>query len=97
MAPFLIWSYPSYILVLFAVLIYSLFLVLKVYILFLVPFCSNLAPFIVCFYSIFSSWGFSSILNSNSVYSLVNIFKFLLRKKGLYGLDIILVTQLIEV
>ena len=92
MAPFLIWLCPGRVLVLFAVLIYSPFLVPRVCILFLVPFCSNLALFIVHSYSVLSSWGSSLVLSSSSVRGLIDIFKFLLRKKGLYGLNIILAT-----
>ena len=51
-APFLIQLCPGRVLILFAVLVYSLFLVPRVCILFLVPFCSNLALFMVCSYSI---------------------------------------------
>ena len=50
-APFLIWSCPSRVPVLFAVLVRGPFLVPRVCILFLVPFCSNLAPFMVRSYS----------------------------------------------
>ena len=96
MAPFLIWSCPGRIPVLFAVLVHGPFLVPRVRILFLVPFCSNLAPFMVRSYSVLSSWGSSPVLSSSSVHGLVDIFKFLLRKKGLYGLDIMLATQSIE-
>ena len=47
--------------------------------------------------SVLSSWGSSPVLSSGSVCGLVDIFEFLLRKKGLYGLDIMLATQSIEV
>ena len=53
MTPFLIWSCPSRVPVLFAVLVRGPFLVPRVRILFLVLFCSNLAPFIVRSYSVF--------------------------------------------
>ena len=43
---------PGHVLVLFTVLVCGLFLVLRVCILFLVLFCSNLAPFMVHFYSV---------------------------------------------
>ena len=52
-ALFLIQLCPGRVLILFVVLVRGPFLVPRVCILFLVPFCSNLALFMVCSYSVF--------------------------------------------
>ena len=53
--------------------------------------------FLILYQFCFYSQDFSPVFSSSSICGLIDIFKFLFRKKGLHGLNIILVTQLIKV